>query len=474
MTKKDLPTIIFYNQDFVDLYNYSWLLVNEQLQQGSVGNQFQGSYFNYPENETINLYEAILSSFFLVYSNRVLSATAQLDNFYLKQEPDGAIRSDYWISDGSALRTKVNPKGISPPLLAWAEYNIYHKVGSKRRLREVMPKLELYWNWIETNFKRKNGLYWTPATATGMLNGPRKEARYLVDFNAQQAINALYMARLGDILNDKDIGFRYNRHYFSIKTRINNLMWNDHDSIYYDLDKTGTQLGIKTIASFWTLLAQLPNDDKFERLSTHLKNPKTFGSKNPFPSLAISEPGFDASGGGWRGSVFTHYLFMIVKGLECYSAFKLAREYTIRHLYYLHDALYPENGHLGDLWEAYQPNRDGPARWRGTRRVFPRSRFCPYVALATITLMIENVLGLLISLPRKTVSWTVPDIEEIGIANLLLKRNRVTIYTAQSNRGWEVRLESGKLYYFTVNILNRKQRTLPIPSGKCSMLIEKL
>ena len=65
---------------------------------------------------------------------------------------------------------------------------------------------------------------------------------YLVDFNAQQALNALYMAQLGEILNDKEISFRYNRHYFSLKTRINNLMWNDEDGIYYDLDRKEQQL----------------------------------------------------------------------------------------------------------------------------------------------------------------------------------------------------------------------------------------
>jgi hypothetical protein len=35
-------------------------------------------------------------------------------------------------------------------------------------------------------------------------------------------------------------------------------------------------------------------------------------------------------------------------------------------------------------------------------------------------------------------------------------------------------MESEKLYYFTINILNVKEKTLPIPSGKCSLLIDKL
>jgi neutral trehalase len=44
----------------------------------------------------------------------------------------------------------------------------------------------------------------------------------------------------------------------------------------------------------------------------------------------------------------------------------------------------------------------------------------------------------------------------------------------KSGRGWEIRLESEKLYYFTIDVLRQKKKTLPIPSGKCSMLIDKL
>ena len=95
--------------------------------------------------------------------------------------------------------------------------------------------------------------------------------------------------------------------------------------------------------------------------------------------------------------------------------------------------------------------------------------------MASITLMIENVIGLYISLPRKTVDWIMPNLEIMGIEDLSLKRNMITILSNKSGRGWEIRLESEKLYYFTVNVLSEnKKKTLPIPSGKCSILIDKL
>ena len=473
MTKKDFPGIHFYDQGFVDLYNQTWAWVEDYWHKGTTRNKLQKQYFNYPNNKTLNQFEAIMSTFFLVYSNRHFPVMPQLDCFYERQESDGAIRGDYGIDDGKPVHARDNPESLNPPLFSWAEYNLYHKIGNKKRIKEILPVLENYFNWIEATFKRDNGLYATPLSATKMENSPRKEGFYFIDFNAQQAMNALYMAELGDILNDKEISFKYKRQYFSLKTRINGQMWNEEDGIYYDLDREGNQVRIKTIAAFWPLLAELPNEAKSEQLIAQLKNGETFGVEHPYPSLAADEESFDRHGLACRGSVYPPFTFMVIKGLEKYGAYELAREAAIRHLYYMLDALHPEGKEKGMLWEAYCPRSEGHARWPGHPH-FPRPQFLGYTALSTITLMIENVLGLCISLPRKTVDWIIPTLEIMGIENLSLKRNLITILSSKSGRGWEIRLESEKLYYFTIDIIGKKKKTLPIPSGKCSMLIDKL
>ncbi|HUX14037.1 MAG TPA: trehalase family glycosidase [Spirochaetia bacterium] len=473
MVKKDFPTIHFYDQDFVDVYDQTWAWIQDFWHKGTAKSKLQPRFFSYPQSKSVNQFEACFSTFFLVYSNRIYPATPQLDNFYEKQEKDGAIRGEYNIRDGKPILTDENPEGVYPPLFSWAEHNLYHKIGNKKRIKDVMPRLEAYFNWLDTTFKGENGLYSVPLAATTMINAPREKMMYPIDFNAQQAMNALYMSELGDILNDKEISFKYKRHYFSLKTRINSLMWNEDDGIYCDLDKQGKQLRTKTVAAFWPLLAEIPNDAKAEKLIEHLRNPKTFGTENPFPTVAADEKSFDERGKGYRGSVYPPFTFMVVKGLEKYGAFDLARECSIRHLYYLLDTLHPESKEKGTVWEAYRPRKDGPAEWPDNDE-FPRPLFLPYTALSTIALMIENVVGLYISLPRKTVDWIVPTLEIMGIENLSLKRNLITILSNKSGRGWEIRLESEKLYYFTIDILGRKKKTLPIPSGKCSMLIDKL
>jgi neutral trehalase len=474
LNKRDFPRIHFYDQDFVDIYDRTWAWISDYwTSPGADSGIAGGKFFFYPPERQLSQMEQIFSSFYLVYSNRIYAASNGLDALYSRQEASGAIRSVYDIDTGNAVLSKDNPDGIGLPLFAWAEYNLYHKIANKKRVKEVMPALQRYYAWLETNFKRPNGLYEVPLAATGMLNSPRGNTSYHVDFNTAMAINALYMSALGDILNDKEIGFQYKRNYFSLKTRINNLMWNREDGFYYGINADERQVPVKTLAGFWPLLAEIPNEERAESLIAHLSNPATFGTENPFPTLAADSPDYDKRGYGFRGSVLPHFTYMIIKGLEKYNQWEMARECAIRHMYFILDSAHPNGEHKQTLWEAYQPQNEGKAIWPD-HPGWPRPQYLGFAGLATVALMIENIVGLSVSLPRKTVDWIIPNLEIMGIENLSLKRNMVTILSNKSGRGWEIHMESEKLYYFTINVLGKKKKTLPIPSGKCSMLIDKI
>ena len=482
MNKHDFPRIHFYEQDFVDIYNKTWSWVAPYWINPTTGEQDVDGYFIYPENQKliIGQFESIFSSFFLVYSNRNFDFCKNIDYFYERQEESGAIRWKYDLKDNSPVLSPDNPEGVGLPLFAWAEFNLYHKSANKRRIKDVMPFLQKYMSWLDATFKQENGLYAAPVTATTMTNCPRGNVKYAVDFNAAMAINASYMSALGDILNDKDLSFQYKKMYFSLKTRINSLMWDNDSGFYYDLDENENRLSTKSIAAYWTMLAEIPNADKADMLVGHLINPETFGTEHPFPTLSADDPNFSESGNGYCGSVHPAFNFMVTKGLQQYGEYELARECAIKHLYFVLDTLSPHgdkqdgDSQDNDLYEAYNPMKEGKATMEGNPD-FPRKRYILTTALSTIALMIENVIGLSISLPRKTVDWTIPNLEKMGIENLSLKRNLITILSNNSNRGWEIQMESEKLYYFTINIFNQqKKKTLPIPSGKCSMLIDKL
>lgn len=476
MNRHDFPKIHFYDQDFVDIYNKTWATLSDFLAAAGSAKESKRGYFLSSDNgrSVIDQFESTLSSFFLVYSNYNFAASQNIDYFYSKQEKNGAIRWRYDPKTGKPVTPKDNPSGVGLPLFAWAEYNMYHKSANKRRVKEVAPKIQKYMAWIDETFRQPNGLYAVPATAGTMFNAPRENAVYPIDFNAAVAVNASYMAAIGDILNDKDLSFQFRKLYFSVKTKINALMWDDKTGFYHDLDGAEKRLPEKTIAGFWPLLAEIPNADKADALIASLSDPAAFGSDHPFPSLSVGSRHFRETGEGFRGSVFPSFNFMVIKGLEKYQRYDLARECAIRHLYYVLEALMPNDAkQKGDMYEAYLPRKEGKAQLQGSPS-FPHAGHIITAGLSTIALMIENVVGLSISLPRKTVDWIIPNLEIMGIENLSLKRNLITILSNKSNRGWEIQMESEKLYYFTINILGQKKKTLPIPSGKCSMLIDKL
>ena len=456
----------------MDLYDRSWVWIDEHWTQGTEQNGFNGYYISYEGQKTIGQFHSCLCALFLNYSNQVYSPFEMLDYFYSKQEENGAIRSEYSVEDGSPVLSPDNPEGVVLPLFAYAEYLFYHKIGNKKRLKDVVPVLENYFNWLKDTFQKENGLFSVPVSACLTGNIPREKTYYPVDFNTMVAINALYLANIGDILNDKELSFRYKRLYFSLKTRINNLMWDPETHFYYDLDEQENRIPLKLIGSFWTMLAEIPNDERASFMVEYLKDPAYFGTDNPFPSVSVDSPCYREDVTGICGAVIPFNVYGVVKGLEKYGEYVFARECSIRNMYFILDTLHPEGDKPGDVWEAYLPNREGIPAQDGD---FPRKRFLPQACLMTIALMIEDIIGLDVSLPRKTVYWTVPNLEVMGIENLSLKRNLITILSNKNARGWEIRLESEKLYYFTIEIIEeRKKKTLPIPSGKCSMLIDKL
>ncbi len=473
MEKEIIPSIHFYDQDFVDLYDRSWVWISENWKKASKSETSFG-YLSYANQKTLSLYYSCLSSFFLNYSNSVYSPLETIDYFYSKQEPNGAIRNEYSLETGKPALTGENPEGVVIPLLAYAEYYFYHKIGNKKRLREIMVNIENYFNWLTKTFMKKNGLFSVPISACMTGDIPREDTYYPIDFNAAVAANALYASYIGDILNDKEMSFKYSKIYFSLKTRINALMWDSKTSFYYDLDKDEKKTNLMLFSSYWVLLAEIPSKEMATSMISYLKDPKYFGSDNPFPTISMKSPIFKENIQGYVGAVIPFNIYLAAKGLEKYGEYSFARECAIRHLYFILDTLNPEEGVNGDVWEAYLPNKEGIPKSSNLKN-FPAKRFLPQVCLISIALMIENIIGLNISLPRKTVDWTVPLLENMGIEKLSLKRNYISILSNKKSRGWEIRLESEKLYYFTIVILDeKKKKTLPIPSGKCSMLIDKL
>ena len=235
---------------------------------------------------------------------------------------------------------------MAPPLFAWAEYNLYHKLGTKKRLREVLPVLER--PLCVARGQPPAGQRPLFGARGGHDDGPLSARRLPLPRSIStrsRPSTLLFLSAIGDVLNDKDTSFKYKRAYFSLKTRISRMMWDDATGFYYDLDRGGRRLPLRTVGAFWTLLATIPNEEKSERLISYLNRPDEFGVEHPFPD-AVRSPRrtIRATAPAAAARLLPPFNYMVIKGLERYGKHDEAREFALRHLYYVLDGVAPRGG----------------------------------------------------------------------------------------------------------------------------------
>lgn len=91
-----------------------------------------------------------------------------LDNFYALQQEDGFICREY-DSVGQPMWRPTHPVAYNPPILAWAEIELYRAGKSdKARLEKVYPKLVRFHECYDRNLKRSDGLYFSDILGGGM------------------------------------------------------------------------------------------------------------------------------------------------------------------------------------------------------------------------------------------------------------------------------------------------------------------
>lgn len=103
MNKHDFPKIHFYDQDFVDIYNKTWTMLSDYWINPKTEEKTADGYFIYPSDGKliIDQFESILSSFFLVYSNRNYDANLNIDY-------STNVRKKMVQSDGVMMQKQMN------------------------------------------------------------------------------------------------------------------------------------------------------------------------------------------------------------------------------------------------------------------------------------------------------------------------------------------------------------------------------
>jgi len=396
-----VPEVIYdKNTEFVELYNKAWQLAYAHVQTIS-GLPVETHMDEGFAKDRLWIWDTCFMVHFCKYAPDIFPGIQSLDNFYLPLY-DG-IKSTCYIQHPD-----------NPPLFAWVEYEYYKFTGDQSRIyRNLVDKryLQRHYEYIENskigerypnsfllNSMQKNecGYFWT-GIASGMDNTPRGNDMYSniywLDILAQQALSALCISRLANAINQKDIVHEYTDKYMEKRKCLNKYYYDSHDKSYYDIyAATHDVCRVLTPASFWPLLAEVASDEQAYGQVQTLLNPELLGGEIPLPSIARNSPHFCEDGRYWRGGVWLPTSYMATKALEKYAYYDIAAnvaECTINRMNKVYHNYFPAT-----IWEAYSPTSEKPAAAKKQGSV-SRPDFCGWSALGPISMMIENVLGII-------------------------------------------------------------------------------
>ncbi len=324
-------------------------------------------------SDNIFLWDTCFIVCFAKYHLDELPVYQALDNFYDRMEDDGYICREYRIN-GRPLWSKEHPVSINPPLLAWAETEIYSVKKDTERLKKAYPILKKNFEFHVKKYQGDDKLFWGDTLGMGMDNIPRFPRNWttdegngmthhelgeklgkmsgstgeerlnrfiadyvetlqgvwndegrLVDFSAQMAMFAMQLKFIAEEIGETEDIDGYEAFHAEVKNAINSLCWNEEDAFYYDLGY-GEQIKRKHIGMYWTLLGQLVPENKMDGFLAHLTNPDEFYRKTPLPALSADDPDYVGWGDYWLGGVWAPTSYMVLKGLTANGKDDLAKD----------------------------------------------------------------------------------------------------------------------------------------------------
>ncbi|MDR1970751.1 MAG: hypothetical protein LBQ46_02405 [Treponema sp.] len=400
-----LPEPVLAGHDaWLGCYEYAWTLAFSNARRPAPESGFISNFVDAAFNQDFFLWDTVFITMFTDLARPFLPGIEALDNFYVKQLPDGEIPRELVRQTGADMEYWVNHRGLplhsyfhnqygfrrlfsqkapapeemyypdlgrpqdetayytldnlNHPLLAWGELQSFSQTGNLSRLAEVLPPLLRQYGAMKTLLRHANGLY--VSDWASMDNSPRN--RYLgcaLDTSCEMTLFAENLLDIIGILERADLCRRdegltgsLERDRAALTEAVNRLMWDEDRGFYFDLCRDGSRAPVRTAAAFWALAAGIADKTQGERLVQALEDPRSFKRLHRTPVCAADEEGYDPRGGYWRGSVWAPINTMILYGLERYGYHKLAAGIALNHL----DAVARVWEQTGTIWENYPPD----------------------------------------------------------------------------------------------------------------------
>ncbi len=393
-----------------EMYQAALRLALKNIRGGENEPVFKKPFLDAAFNGNIFLWDSCFMACYGKYHQHELPVANALDNFYARQEPDGYICREY-TKEGKPMWPKEHPVSINPPLLAFAELELYSRSKDISRLKKVYPQLKNFFNYLVNNYRMDDHLFFNDAFGSGMDNIPRypegwqddgkgipvknlypdifvydglssvwnRQGR-AVDMTAQMALFASNLTEIAKLVDKPSDIPAYHQFYTETKIAINKYCWNEEDGFYYDLGY-GKQIKRMHIGMFWTLIAGVVPIEKVNKIIGNLVNTNKFWRKFPVASYPADQKDFAPEGKYWLGSVWTPTNYMIIKGLQRVNKHQLADQLA-RQYYWSVTQVYLKTK---TFWENYAPDKL-------TEGSQARPDFCGWTAVVPITLYHEFII----------------------------------------------------------------------------------
>lgn len=280
--------------------------------------------------------------------------------------------------ENGLIGATMTPDGVTdmtqPQVLAWGVWSVYQKTGDRAFLKECVGALDRYLTWdMQNRDANKNGLleWFTEPEYTeskcgesGQDNSPRfefAEEMDAVDFSAFMVHDALYLSKIYAELGDTASAEKWMNISENVKAKMNELLWDEEDGVYYDRLMSGKLTKVLTPSSFFPLLAGVPTKAQAEKMVKTLTDPSLLWTNTPLATVSKKHPMYSAD--MWRGGVWLNLNYFVYLGLKRYGYDKIAatlREKTLETVLKWYKK-------CGSIYEFYDPE-DKVAPWLCDRK----------------------------------------------------------------------------------------------------------
>ncbi|MBB5637801.1 hypothetical protein HDF26_000870 [Pedobacter cryoconitis] len=418
-------------QDVVRCYWKAWETAFSNLHGVTPENRFLSPYIDPAFNQHIFMWDTGFMVLFGRYGQHAFNFQSSIDNFYGRQEKDGYICREISELNGNKLFEKFDASSTGPNILPWAEWQYYLNLNDTERLKSVFAPLLAYYQWFRTNRSWPDGSYFSTGWGCGMDNQPRVPTGYSnqfstafmswIDTTLQQIFAGKTLIAMAKKLNRQDEVKDVIAEVELLTNYVQNKMWSDQDNFFYDRYRDGKLSDVKSIASYWALLAEVVPKDKLLGFIGHLENPNEFARLHRVPTLSADNAGFDPEGGYWRGGVWAPTSYMVLSGLTKYKQDSIAYIIAMNHL----DNVVKVFNQTGSLWENYAPDKV-----KGK----DQKDLVGWTGLVPISVLFEYVFGLRPDVPENTVIWDVRLTDKFGVKKYPFKESGLIDFWCNSRK----------------------------------------